>query len=87
LWVPPYSKRVWTTLIRREVLNKMILFSEAHVRNVVSNYVDYYNVDRPHQGMGNRRLTQPAQPPPKEGIVLCRQRLGGLLKSYFRQAA
>ena len=43
--------------------------------------------DRPHQGMGNRRLTEPAEPPPKEGRVLCRERLGGLLKSYYRQAA
>jgi putative transposase len=46
--------------IRREVLNKMILFSEAHVRNVVSSYADYYNVDRPHQGMGSRCFPLPA---------------------------
>jgi putative transposase len=72
--------------IRREVLNKMILFGERHVRHVIDEAVAYYNIDRPHQGMGNRRLTQPAQPPPKEGIVKCRQRLGGLLKSYYRQA-
>ena len=72
--------------IRRAVLNKMILFGERSVRHAVHNYADYYNKDRPHQGMGNRRLTEPAEPMPTEGRVLCRERLGGLLKSYYRQA-
>ena len=73
--------------IRREVLNKMIFFGERHVRLAVQNYADHYNTERPHQGMGNRRLTEPPEPPPKEGIVRCRERLGGLLKSYYREAA
>ena len=73
--------------IRREVLNKMIFFGGRQIRHAVQCYADYYNHDRPHQGMGNRRLTEPAEPPPKEGRVLCRERLGGLLKSYYREAA
>lgn len=72
---------------RREVFNKMILVGEKHVRHVMQNYAEYYNTDRPHQGMGNRRLTEPTAPPPRDGPVLCRERLGGLLKSYFRRAA
>ena len=73
--------------VKREVINKMILVGEAQVRYVVEQYAEYYNKERPHQGMGNRRLTEPEEPPPREGPVLCRERLGGLLKSYFRQAA
>ena len=65
----------------------MILFGEARVRHVIQQYAEYYNKERPHQGMGNRRLTEPPDPPPRDGPVLCRERLGGLLKSYFRQAA
>ena len=72
---------------RREIFNKMILFGENHVRLVTQNYADHYNTERPHQGMGNRRLTEPDEPPPKEGVVKCRERLGGLLKSYYREAA
>jgi transposase InsO family protein len=73
--------------IRREVLNRMIFFGERHVRHVIEQYAEHYNTERPHQGMGNRRLTEPAEPPPAVGEVHCRERLGGLLKSYFRQAA
>ena len=72
---------------RREIFNKMILFGERHVRHVAFSYEEYYNKFRPHQGMGNRRLTEPDKPPPKEGAVKCRERLGGLLKSYYREAA
>lgn len=68
-------------------LNHMILFSERHVRYVVQSYVDHYNTERPHQGLGNRRVIEPPEPPPKEGPVRCRERLGGLLKTYYREAA
>ena len=68
-------------------LNKMILFGERHVRYVVQNYLEHYLRERPHQGLGNRRVIEPATPAPKEGPVLCRERLGGLLKTYYRKAA
>ena len=73
--------------VKREVIKKMILVGEAHVRYVVEQYAEYYNKERPHQGMGNRRLTEPEEPPPAEDPVVCRERLGGLLKSYHREAA
>lgn len=65
----------------------MILFGEKHVRNVVSEYVDHYNEERPHQGLDYRRPVEPEQPPPQKGAVQCRSRLGGLLRSYYREAA
>ena len=49
--------------------------------------MEHYHTERPHQGLGNRRIIEPAEPRPTEGPVLCRERLGGLLKSYYRQAA
>jgi len=77
----------WVRNIKQECLNKMILFGERHLRHVVSEYVEHYNTDRPHQGIGNRRINEPTAPPPQDGPVLCRERLGGLLKSYYREAA
>jgi putative transposase len=73
--------------IKYECLNKMILFGERHVRHVIEEYVDHYNNERPHQGIGNRRINKPQVPPPRDGPVACRERLGGLLRSYHREAA
>ena len=76
---------VWS--IKHECLNRMILFGERHVRYVVQTYVEHYLQERPHQGLGNRRVIEPTEPQPTEGPVLCRERLGGLLKTYYRSAA
>ena len=73
--------------IKAEVLNKMILFGEKHLRHVVSEYIAHYLLERPHQGIGNRLITEPEEQQPRDGPVQCRERLGGLLKSYFREAA
>jgi putative transposase len=73
--------------IKVECLDKMILFGEKHLRYVVDQYAEqYYNNERPHQGLGNRTISQPAMLP-TTGSIRCRQRLGGLLKSYYRKAA
>ncbi len=80
-----YAERfVWS--IRHECLNKMVLLGERHVHYVIQEYINHYNSERPHQGLGNRRINHAEQPPPaREGPILCRQRLGGLLNSYHRQ--
>jgi len=73
--------------IKRECLDKMILFGEAHVQHVIAEYIEHYNKERPHQGIGNEVITKPKQPLSRDGPVLCRERLGGLLRSYHRAAA
>jgi hypothetical protein len=37
--------------------------------------------------VGNRRIVEPEEAQPTEGPVVCRERLGGLLKTYYRKAA
>jgi putative transposase len=81
-----YSERFVQT-IQNECTDKMIFFGEKHLRHVVSQFVEHYHEERPHQGLGNRRIIPPAHDPPTKGRVLCRQRLGGLLKTYYRKAA
>ena len=73
--------------VKRECINRMILFGEHHVRHVVDQYVEHYNLERPHKGLGYRRPVEPDGSPCNGGAVLCRERLGGLLKSYYRGAA
>jgi len=73
--------------IKRECLSKMILFGEKHVHHVIEQFVEHYNLERPHKGLDHRRPVEPEVPPPQEGQIACRERLGGLLKTYFREAA
>jgi putative transposase len=62
---------------------------------LVSEYVDYYHSERPHQGVDNQLLlVQIAKPKPAKTQTLptlrdihCHTCLGGLLKSYHRKAA
>ena len=37
--------------VRRECLDYVLLFSEAHARRVVGEYVTFFNRSRPHQGI------------------------------------
>ena len=87
-WSPNLNAHceAWVRAIKSECLNKMILFGEAHVRHVMSEYVGHYLTERPHRVLGHR-VVEPETPMPREGLVLCRERLGGLLKTYYRQAA
>ena len=73
--------------IKRECLNKIVLFGERHVRYVIDQYIEHYNLERPHKGLDYRRPIEPNVPPLRDSPVKCRERLGGLLKSYYRQAA
>ncbi|MBN1346708.1 MAG: transposase [Phycisphaerae bacterium] len=77
----------WVRTIKRECLHKMILFGEKHVRFVIGQYVEHYNEERPHKGLDYGRPIEPEEPPPERGEVACHERLGGLLKSYYREAA
>jgi putative transposase len=48
----------------------------------------HYHEERNHQGKENRILFPfQTKATRKEGAVRCRERLGGLLKSYEREAA
>ena len=65
----------------------MILFGERHVRHVIEEYAEHYNVERTHQGLDNAVPVCSEDPLPRDGPIACRERLGGLLKYYYRDAA
>jgi hypothetical protein len=77
--------------IQQEALDHFIVFGEQHFDHLVSQYVEYYHTERPHQAKGNVPLTGewPAvqYDPSVRDAVVCRTRLGGLLKHYERRAA
>ena len=79
----PFVER-FVKSIKHECLNKMLIFGEDHLRYVISEYMEHYHTERPHQGIGNNVIT--LLPQPKDGKIVCQERLGGLLKSYRRVA-
>lgn len=77
--------------IKQECLDHFICFGEDHLRYLCTEYVAFYNNDRPHQGKGNVTLKKKRCRKWKETDlameVIFTPRLGGLLKSYHRRAA
>jgi len=71
---------------KSECLDRMVLLGEGHLRAAVREFVDHYHQERPHQGLGNE-LIAPKTTVIGTGQVKCRERLGGLLKFYYREAA
>ena len=74
--------------VKEECLSRMILFGEASLRHVLTQYIEHYHHERNHQGKGNVRLFPVvSQNTEQVGPIRCRERLGGLLKYYEREAA
>ena len=76
----------WIRSVRQECLDHLLIISEAHLRQVLAVYVSFYNELRPHQGL-DQRTPVSAQRPAPPGPIRCRSLLGGLLRSYNREAA
>jgi transposase InsO family protein len=73
--------------IRRECLDHIIPLGERHLRLIVREYVEHYNRERNHQGLGNRLIDPKPMATNDNGPIRNRQRLGGLLNFYYRGAA
>jgi putative transposase len=65
----------------------MIFFGKAMLERATKVYLDFYHSERPHQGLKNELIIPMTRPPDPTGEVITTKRLGGLLKSYHRQAA
>jgi transposase InsO family protein len=55
-----------TGTLRRELLDRVLIISEQHLRAVLTEYQEHYNTARPHQGVASvsptANLTPPAAP-------------------------
>jgi putative transposase len=55
----------WIGSARRECLDRMLITGERHLRLVLGEYADHYNIHRPHRTMNqNRPPDVPIQPQP-----------------------
>jgi transposase InsO family protein len=76
-------ERVIGTL-RCECLDHMIVLDEQHLRSVLTEFVRYYNQDRPHRTLTLQ--TPEARPRPTTGPIQSRLVLNGLHHVYERVA-
>jgi hypothetical protein len=78
-------------VIERECLDRFIVLGRGHLDHVCGEYVEHYHyyAERPHQARGNAPLFGSAAESPSSptGPVVCRERLGGVLRHYVRVAA
>ncbi|MEJ2230286.1 MAG: helix-turn-helix domain-containing protein [Nitrospirales bacterium] len=78
----------WVRSVKEEALSKLILFGEGALRKVLTEYGTHYHQERNHQGKGNGLLMPLTNAGHSEGnLIRARERLGGLLKFYSREAA
>jgi len=65
----------------------MILFGENSLRNAIREFVTHYHLERNHQGLDNRLIMIAQTAVQAAGDLRKRQRLGGMLNCYYREAA
>ncbi|HIA48440.1 MAG TPA: hypothetical protein EYN96_10845 [Candidatus Hydrogenedentes bacterium] len=73
--------------MKSECLNKFIFFAEKSLRRAVNEFTEHYHSERNHQGIGNEIITPGDEVGRKCGEIQCNERLGGMLKYYYRDAA
>jgi putative transposase len=78
----------WVGSARRECLDRMLITGERHLRLILGEYVDHYNIHRPHRALHqNPPSGRTRAPAPGTNIrVLRRGRLGGLIHEYAQVA-
>jgi putative transposase len=81
-----YQERFMRSL-KGECLDRLIFFGETSLRWAVGRFLEHYHAERNHQGLGNGLINAGAEVGRLAGEVHCRQRLGGVLRYYHRQAA
>lgn len=89
--------------MKQEILDYFIVFGRPHMDYLISEATAYYHFERPHQAKVNdllvaapppsaakkckRKTDEPAPDVVPVSQIACRERLGGLLKHYYRKAA
>ena len=80
-WQNGHAERLIGT-VRRECLDRMLIFGEQHLRRVLALYAAYYNQARTHLALGKDaplgRATQ------RSGVIVAIPILSGLHHQYVR---
>ena len=77
----------WVLSVKSELLSRLVIFGEDGLRRALSEYVKHFHEERNHQGKDNVLLFPRRDHANDVGEVRSHERLGGLLKFYYREAA
>jgi putative transposase len=77
--------------LHRELLDRILILNQSHLRAVLTDYQEHYNTARPHQGLGQRvPHPGPARRVTAAHPATCQIRrkpvLSGLINEYERAA-
>ena len=75
----------WIKSLKTECLDHFIPVGGKHLDYLLSEFVEHFHFERPHQGIGNKPIMH-SDPPATTGEIKCDTRLGGLLRHYHRAA-
>ena len=79
----------WIGTLRRELLDRTIIWNQRQLEHLVTDYIDHYNAHRPHRSL-NQRPPASTKPPNANGQqqlrVIRATRCGGLINEYRRAA-
>jgi transposase InsO family protein len=81
-----YAER-FVLSIKSECLSHVVPLGERHLRKLVAEFVEHYDLERTHQGLANTLIVQPTAPTNDNGPLKRNKRLGGILSYYNRAAA
>jgi hypothetical protein len=83
-----YAER-YVGSVKEECPSRIVPFEEEGLRRVLNEFVGHYHEERNQQGKDNVLQFSSAQRPAvSEGDAIeCKQRLGGMLKYYYREVA
>jgi putative transposase len=92
LLTPPQAPRAnayaerWVRTVRRECLDRILIYNSRHLLAVLREYLAHYNQHRPHQGRGQRPPDRDALPTPVADLGAARVRRRkvshGLINEY-----
>jgi putative transposase len=73
--------------IRESCLSQLVLIGESSLRRSIDEFVTHDHQEKNHQGLGNKIIRPEFTAFPSSGQIACRERLGGMLRYCYRQAA
>jgi putative transposase len=77
----------WVGSVRRELLDRILIVNERHLRKVLAQYEAHFNTHRPHRALDQASPLRALPDPVDADIKVSRRdRLGGLLHEYAQVA-